>query len=57
MSIIIAVFVMGLIGFIRWLLSKRNLSGKIIETIIIGIIAAGIGFLAGELLILLGYSV
>lgn len=56
MSIIIAVFVMGLIGFIRWLLNKGSLSGKIGETITIGIIAAAIGFIAGEVLNLLGLS-
>lgn len=57
MSIIVSIVVMGLIGFIRWLLSKRNLGGKVTETIIIGIIAAGIGFLAGEALNFFGYSV
>lgn len=56
MSIILAVFVMGVIGFIRWLLNKGSLSGKIGETIIIGIIAAAIGFIAGEVLNLLGIS-
>lgn len=56
MSIIVAVFVMGLIGFVRWLLNKGSLSGKIGETITIGIIAAAIGFLAGEVLNMLGLS-
>lgn len=57
MSVIIAVIIMGLIGTFRWFLSKKNLKGKVTETIVIGIIAAGIGFIAGELLNLLGYTV
>lgn len=56
MSVIVAVFVMGLIGFIRWLLNKGSLGGKVSETIVIGIIAAAIGFIAGEVLNLLGVS-
>ncbi|MCR4324067.1 MAG: VIT1/CCC1 transporter family protein [Candidatus Curtissbacteria bacterium] len=56
MSIIVAIIVMGLIGFMRWTLNRRNLGGKIGETIIVGIIAAGIGFLAGEVLNYLGLS-
>lgn len=56
MSIILAVLVMALIGFIRWVLNKGSLGSKVGETIIIGLIAAGIGFLAGEVLNLLGVS-
>ena len=56
MSIMVAIFVMGLIGFIRWLLNKGSLGGKVSETIIIGIVAATIGFIAGEVLNLLGVS-
>ncbi len=56
MSIIVAIFVMGAIGFVRWTLNKNNLRGKIVETVVIGIIAAGIGFLVGEVLNFLGIS-
>lgn len=56
MSIIVSVLVMALIGVIRWVLNKGSFGTKITETIIIGLIAAGIGFLAGEVLNLLGIS-
>lgn len=56
MSLILAVLVMGLIGFLRWFLNRGNLGSKIVETIIIGLLAAGIGFVAGEVLNLLGVS-
>lgn len=55
-SIFTAILVMGLIGAIRWWLNKGNLGSKVVETITIGLIAAGIGFLAGEVLNLLGIS-
>lgn len=56
MSLIVAVLVMALIGSFRWFLNKGNFGGKVVETITIGLIAAGIGFLAGEILNLLGIS-
>src|SRR3989344_3816970 len=56
MSLIVAVLVMGLIGALRWWLNKGSFGSKVVETIIIGLIAAGIGFLAGEVLNLLGIS-
>ena len=52
----VGIFLMWLIGFIRWLLNKGSLGGKVSETIIIGIVAATIGFIAGEVLNLLGVS-
>ena len=56
MSLIVAVLVMALIGSFRWFLNKGSLGGKVVETILIGLIAATIGFLAGEALNLLGIS-
>lgn len=57
MSIIISIIIMALIGTIRWLLNKGSLYKKVTETITIGIIAAGVGFVAGEVIRLLGYTV
>lgn len=56
MSVIVAIFVMTLIGFIRWWLNKGSLSSKVTETIVIGLVAAGIGFAAGEVLNFMGIS-
>ena len=56
MSLIVAVLVMGLIGALRWWLNKGNFSTKVVETILIGLAAAAIGFVAGEVLNLLGIS-
>lgn len=56
MSVIVSVFVMGLIGATRWFLNKGSLKGKVVETITIGIIAALVGFLAGEAIKILGLS-
>ncbi|MDP2632957.1 MAG: VIT1/CCC1 transporter family protein [Candidatus Curtissbacteria bacterium] len=56
MSVIVAIFVMALIGFIRWWLNKGSLGSKVTETIVIGLVAAGIGFAAGEALKLFGIS-
>lgn len=50
MSIMVAVIVMSGIGFFRWWLNKGSITSKIIETVIIGLIAAAVGFLAGEAL-------
>ena len=55
-SLIVAVLVMALIGTIRWVLNRGSLSAKIVETIIIGLLAAAIGFAAGEVLNVLGIS-
>lgn len=55
-SIIISVLVMASIGFIRWFLNKGSLKSKVVETVTIGIIAAFVGFLAGEALHFLGYQ-
>lgn len=57
MSIIISLVVMVFIGVIRWYLNKGSLSRKLTETVVIGVLAAFIGFLAGEVLRFLGYSV
>ncbi len=56
-SIVVSLIVMALIGLIRWYLNKGSVRGKIVETVIIGMIAAFIGFIAGEILRLFGYSV
>ncbi|MDO8486763.1 MAG: VIT1/CCC1 transporter family protein [Candidatus Curtissbacteria bacterium] len=53
-SVIVAVLVMGFIGFFRWFLNKGSLKGKVMETIIIGILAAFVGFAAGQVLTVLG---
>lgn len=55
-SLLVAILVMCSIGFMRWWLNRGSLSKKIMETIIIGLVAAGIGFLAGQVLNLLGIS-
>ena len=56
MSLIVAVLVMGLIGALRWWLNKGSFGSKVAETIAIGLVAAGIGFTAGEGLNLIGIS-
>lgn len=55
-SIFVAILVMSLIGFTRWFLNKGNLGSKIAETVTIGLVAAGIGFAAGEALNFFGIS-
>jgi VIT1/CCC1 family predicted Fe2+/Mn2+ transporter len=55
-SIFTAVLVMALIGSLRWWLNRGNFGAKVVETIVIGLVAAGIGFLAGEVLNILGIS-
>lgn len=50
MSLFVSVLVMALIGTMRWLLNKGRLGSKVIETIAVGLIAAAIGFIAGEAL-------
>lgn len=57
MSIIISLLVMSFIGVIRWFLNKGSLSSKVSETVMVGVIAAGVGFIAGEIIRFLGYSV
>lgn len=56
-SIVVSVLVMASIGSIRWFLNKGSLRGKVSETIVIGMVAAFIGYLAGLVLHLLGYNV
>lgn len=56
MSIFVAVLVMGLIGCMRWFLNRGSFGRKIAETIIIGLVAAAIGFVAGEVLHFFGIS-
>jgi VIT1/CCC1 family predicted Fe2+/Mn2+ transporter len=56
-SVIVAVLVMVSIGSIRWFLNKGSLKSKVMETIIIGLVAAFIGYLAGWVLKFIGYSV
>ena len=55
-SIFVAILVMVLIGVMRWSLNRGNFGAKIGETIAIGLVAAGIGFLAGEALTFFGIS-
>lgn len=56
MSIFVSVLVMGMIGTFRWWLNKGSWKSKVTETIVIGLVAAAIGFAAGEVLNLLGIS-
>lgn len=55
-SVFVAILVMSFIGFMRWWLNRGGLGSKIVETIIIGLVAAGVGFLAGEALNRFGIS-
>lgn len=55
-SIFVAVLVMFFIGAMRWSLNRGNFGARIGETIIIGLVAAAIGFLAGEALTFFGIS-
>lgn len=55
-SLTAAIFVMVFIGLVRWHLNKGNLASKILETVAIGIIAAGIGYIGGTFLNLFGIS-
>lgn len=50
MSIFVAIGVMVFIGSMRWWLNRGSLKTKIVETIVIGLLAAAIGFVAGEAL-------
>ena len=56
MSVIVAVFVMGMIGFFRWFLNKGSFGGKVAETKTIGLLAAAVGFVAGEALRFFGIT-
>ncbi len=56
MSIFVSVTVMAAIGTIRWLLNKGSFTSKVVETIVVGLIAAAIGFVAGQVLIFLGIN-
>ena len=56
-SILVSVLVMASIGFIRWWLNKGSLKMKVMETIIIGMVAAFIGYVAGLMLHFFGYNV
>lgn len=56
MSLIVSVLVMAFIGFMRWWLNKGSLGSKVVETIVIGILAAAVGFIAGEVLRFVGIS-
>ncbi len=55
-SIFVSILVMAFIGALRWWLNRGNFGSKIAETVAIGLIAAGIGFAAGEILNLLGIA-
>ncbi|OGD87400.1 hypothetical protein A2870_01495 [Candidatus Curtissbacteria bacterium RIFCSPHIGHO2_01_FULL_41_11] len=55
-SVVVSILVMILIGATRWFLNKGSLSNKVVETIVIGLLAAGIGFAAGEALNFFGIS-
>ncbi|OGD89187.1 hypothetical protein A2693_02275 [Candidatus Curtissbacteria bacterium RIFCSPHIGHO2_01_FULL_40_12] len=56
MSIFVSILVMAAIGTIRWFLNKGSFTTKVVETIVIGLIAAAVGFIAGQVLIFLGIS-
>ncbi|MBI2594546.1 VIT1/CCC1 transporter family protein [Candidatus Curtissbacteria bacterium] len=56
MSLSVSVLVMVFIGTMRWWLNKGSLGSKVVETIIIGLLAAAIGFAAGEALRLFGIT-
>ncbi len=56
-SIFVAIGVMILIGFFRWFLNRGSLGKKVGETVIIGLVAAFIGFVAGEVLKFFGFKV
>lgn len=61
-SALIASFLLGIvvllgIALIRWFLNKGSLGKKMVETIIIGMIAALIGYIAGLVLKLFGFNV
>ena len=56
MSLIVAVLVMALIGSLRWFLNRGSYGSKVVETIVIGLTAAAIGFAAGWLLTFFGIS-
>ncbi len=55
-SIAAAIMVLALIGFWRWRLNRGSFLSKVGETVVIGLIAAGIGLVAGLILSYLGYS-
>jgi len=55
-SIFTSIVVMALIGTIRWWLNKGSLGSKVVETITIGLLAAAIGYAAGEALNFFGVS-
>lgn len=55
-SVLVAVLVMASIGLIRWWLNKGSLKGKVTETIIIGMVAAFIGYVAGWVLKFFGFN-
>jgi len=61
-SALIASFLVGIIvllgiALIRWFLNKGSLGRKIIETVVIGMIAALVGYVAGLVLKLFGLNV
>ena len=56
MSIFVSVLVMSFIGTLRWWLNRGSFGTKIAETIVIGLVAAAIGFIAGEALRFFGIS-
>ena len=49
-SILVSVFIMGFIGVLRWVFDRGSFSKRIAETVVIGLLAAAIGFLAAEAL-------
>ncbi len=56
MSLFVSVLVTILIGSMRWWLNRGSFGAKIAETITVGVVAAAIGFLAGEVLHFLGIT-
>ncbi len=61
-SALIASFIVGIlvlvgIAVIRWFLNKGSLGQKVAETVIIGVVAALIGYVAGLVLKLFGFNI
>ena len=55
-SVFVSLLVMAFIGMLRWWLNKGRLATRVIETITIGLLAAVIGYVAGEALNFFGIS-
>lgn len=56
-SFILGILVLVGIALVRWFLNKGSLSKKLVETIVIGVVAAMVGYVAGLILKLFGLNV